>query len=155
MNGVSCDSSRICWSEEGNLVHRAFYAESEPVNLEATLKDRKWSSAMNEELNFIESNKTWELVDLPRGKKEIGVKWVYKVKLNSKGEVTRHKARLAVKGFVQGGEDEEMYVAQPPSFSVKGQESKVYKLRKALYGLKQDPRAWNKIIDKFLIDWIE
>lgn len=34
---------------------------------------------------------------------------------------------------------------------VKGKENKVYKLRKALYGLKQTPRAWNKRIDKFLL----
>ncbi|PNX54868.1 reverse transcriptase, partial [Trifolium pratense] len=52
--------------------------------------------------------------------------------------------------FLNGPLDEEVYVAQPPGFSLKGQESKVYKLRKALYGIKQDPRAWNKRIDKFL-----
>ena len=40
---------------------------------------------------------------------------------------------------------------QPPGFEVKGQESKVYRLKKALYGLKQAPRAWNKRIDSFLI----
>jgi hypothetical protein len=29
------------------------------------------------------------------------VKWVFKVKVNSQGEVTRHKARLVAKGFLQ------------------------------------------------------
>ncbi|PNX94021.1 reverse transcriptase [Trifolium pratense] len=52
--------------------------------------------------------------------------------------------------FLNGPIDEEVYVAQPPGYEVKGQESKVYKLKKALYGLKQALRAWNKRIDKFL-----
>jgi hypothetical protein len=53
--------------------------------------------------------------------------------------------------FLNGPLGQEVYVTQPPGFSVEGQESKVYKLmRKALYGLKQAPRAWNKRIGKFL-----
>ena len=38
---------------------------------------------------------------MPQRKKEINVKWVYKVKINSKGKVTWHKARLVAKGFLQ------------------------------------------------------
>src|ERR1044072_2690340 len=56
---------------------------------------------MKEELESIEKNNTWELVDLPERKKEIGVKWVYKVKANPKGEIVKHKARLVAKGFLQ------------------------------------------------------
>nr|KYP69348.1 Retrovirus-related Pol polyprotein from transposon TNT 1-94 [Cajanus cajan] len=52
--------------------------------------------------------------------------------------------------FLNGEIEEEVYVAQPPGFKIKGQEEKVYKLRKDLYGLKQAPRAWNKRIDSFL-----
>ncbi|GAU51256.1 hypothetical protein TSUD_412480, partial [Trifolium subterraneum] len=85
---------------EGDLVHLAFNAEAEPVNFEDAVKNEKWLSAMNEEIESIERNNTWELVDLPHGKKAIEVKWVYKVKLNPNGEITRHKARLAVKGFL-------------------------------------------------------
>ncbi|MCI29892.1 potassium transporter 12, partial [Trifolium medium] len=86
---------------EGDLVHLAFNAEAEPVNFEKAVKNEKWLSAMNEEIESIERNHTWELIELPHDKKTIGVKWVYKVKLNPKGEITRHKARLVVKGFVQ------------------------------------------------------
>ncbi|MCH85090.1 copia-type polyprotein, partial [Trifolium medium] len=173
-------------TEEGDLVHLAFNVEVEPVNFEEAVKDKKWLSAMNEEIESIERNSTWELAELQQGKKAIGVKWVYKVKVNPKGEVTRHKARLLVKGFLQkqgidfnevfapvawmetirlvtaiahyngwsmhqmdvkcaflnGPLDEEVYVVQPPGFTVKGSESMVYR-NKALYGLKQAPRAWN------------
>ena len=43
----------------------------------------------------------WELVDPPSNKKPIALKWVYKVKVNPKGEVVKHKARLVAKGFLQ------------------------------------------------------
>ena len=46
-------------------------------------------------------NGTWELTDLPKGGKAIGVKWVYKTKFNEKGEVEKHKARLVAKGYTQ------------------------------------------------------
>lgn len=49
----------------------------------------------------IKDNDTWPLIELPKGKKEIDVKWVYKVNLNPKGEVVRHKVRLVEKEFLQ------------------------------------------------------
>ena len=52
---------------------------------------------MLEELNAIEKNNTWELVDLPNKKRAIGVKCVFKLKLNPNGIVAKHKARLVAK----------------------------------------------------------
>nr|GEU68375.1 copia-type polyprotein [Tanacetum cinerariifolium] len=46
-------------------------------------------------------NKTWELISLPEGCKAIGTKWIFKTKLNEKGEIEKHKARLVVKGYSQ------------------------------------------------------
>lgn len=48
--------------------------------------------------------------------------------------------------------EEEVYFIQPSGFKIKGQTSKVYRLRKTLYGLKQPLRAWNKRINSFLIE---
>ena len=56
---------------------------------------------MKEELKTIEKNQTWELVDKPTHKRAIGVKWVYKTKLNSDGSINKHKTRLVVKGYAQ------------------------------------------------------
>lgn len=56
---------------------------------------------MKEELESIEKNNTWELVNLPYGKKLIGVRWVFKVKANLKSETIKHKAQLVAKGFLQ------------------------------------------------------
>ncbi|KAK3017933.1 hypothetical protein RJ639_004022 [Escallonia herrerae] len=61
----------------------------------------KWRKAMNEEIGAIVKNDTWELTTLQYGKKLIGVKWVYKVKKNSKGKVERYKVRLVVKRYKQ------------------------------------------------------
>jgi hypothetical protein len=53
--------------------------------------------------------------------------------------------------FLNGDLAEEVYVAQPAGFVVKGAEHKVLKLKKALYGLQQAPRAWNAKLDGSLL----
>jgi hypothetical protein len=52
--------------------------------------------------------------------------------------------------FLNGDLNEEVYVLQPPSFVIEGQEHKVFRMNKALYGLKQAPRAWNTKLDQTL-----
>ncbi len=76
-------------------------AMMEPTGYEDATTDQKWVAAMKEELNMIEKNQMWELVDKPKDKKAIGVKWVYKSKLNFDGSVNKYKARLVVKGYAQ------------------------------------------------------
>ena len=56
---------------------------------------------MDEEIKSIEENQTWNLVVLPTGAKKIGVKWIYKTKLNEYEEVDKYKARLVVKDYTQ------------------------------------------------------
>eukprot|EP00253_Pinus_taeda_P032988 PITA_32988 len=56
---------------------------------------------MDEELEQIEKNNTWELVPRPKDKNVIGTKWIFKNKLNENGEVIRNKARLVCKGYAQ------------------------------------------------------
>ena len=60
-----------------------------------------WQKAMKDELEMIEKNDTWELVDRPSEKPVIGVKWVFKTKLNLDGTINKYKARLVVKGYAQ------------------------------------------------------
>ena len=56
---------------------------------------------MDLEIEAIEKNETWQLTTLPKGAKKIGVKWVFKTKLNEKGEVDKCKARLVAKDYAQ------------------------------------------------------
>ena len=60
----------------------------------------KWESAMKEEMDSLMSNQTWELAELPPGKKALHNKWVYRIKEEHDGN-KRYKARLVVKGFQQ------------------------------------------------------
>lgn len=56
---------------------------------------------MQAEIHALEENKTWEITDLPAGKKPIGCMWIYKIKYKSTGKVERFKARLVGKGYSQ------------------------------------------------------
>lgn len=56
---------------------------------------------MDEELDQIERNDTWELVPRPHDKNAIGTKWIFKNKLNENGEVIRNKGRLVCKWYAQ------------------------------------------------------
>jgi hypothetical protein len=56
---------------------------------------------MEAEMQSIEENRTWNLVDLPPGHKPIGLKWVFKVKRDEHDAIVKHKARLVAKGYVQ------------------------------------------------------
>lgn len=73
----------------------------EPTNFEEASKVDEWNQAMKEEMTTIEDNKTWQLVDKPKDKNVIGVKWVYRTKLNPDRSINKYKARLVVKGYVQ------------------------------------------------------
>ena len=73
----------------------------EPARFVEAAEHKQWRVAMQDELNMIDKNNTWELVDRPSHKKPIGVKWVYRTKLNFDGSINKHKARLVVKGYAQ------------------------------------------------------
>ena len=83
------------------ITHFALFADCDPTTFEIAVKEEKWKKAMDEEINSIERNDTWELSDLPKGHKTIGVKWVFKTKLNENSEVDKCKARLVAKGYKQ------------------------------------------------------
>jgi hypothetical protein len=60
-----------------------------------------WQAAMQEEIDSVKRNQTWELADMPQGHHAITLKLVYKLKRNEAGEIVKHKARLVACGFVQ------------------------------------------------------
>ena len=88
-----------------------FLTDEEPASFKSAMKEKLWRRAMEEEIKSIEKNSTWELVKLPEKCKSIGVKWVYKIKRDISGKITRYKARLVAKGFsqVKGVDFEEVF----------------------------------------------
>jgi len=60
-----------------------------------------WTKAAQEEIDAHTHNGTWELADLPAGRKAIGSRWVFKIKRNADGSIECYKARLVAKGFSQ------------------------------------------------------
>nr|GEY77808.1 ribonuclease H-like domain-containing protein [Tanacetum cinerariifolium] len=73
----------------------------EPSSFEEASKDVNWINVMNDEMQALYENGTWELIELPFGRKAIRSKWVYKIKYMSSGEIERFNARLVAKGFNQ------------------------------------------------------
>ena len=78
--------------------------EDDPKTFKEAISSRDssfWKKAINDEMNSIMSNHTWELVDLPKGSKTIRCKWVFRKKYHTDGTIQTFKARLVAKGFKQ------------------------------------------------------
>jgi hypothetical protein len=97
-----------CWVLHPSKIHLTQLREelltamsNEPTTIKGAMKSKAWHAAMLDKLGSIRENKTWSLVDLPRGHKAIGLKWVFKLKHDEHGEVVKHKAQLVAKGYVQ------------------------------------------------------
>lgn len=70
----------------------------------------KWKEAMDDEIESLRKNDTWDLVDLPTGKKVLTNRWVLRIKEDSLGNVDKYKARLVIRGnFQKSGEYEETF----------------------------------------------
>eukprot|EP00253_Pinus_taeda_P034029 PITA_34029 len=118
---------------------------------------------MKDEMMALSKNGTWDLVELPKGRKTVGCKWVFKLKRGVNDTEDRYKARLVAKGFLRklqldvetaflhGDLDEEIYMEQPEGFVQHHNAKFVCRLKKSLYGLKQSPRQWYKKFDSFML----
>jgi hypothetical protein len=68
----------------------------------ASIDREKWISAMQEEMQSLDKNSTWDVVRLPKHKKVVRCKWIFKRKEGlSPKEPARFKARLVAKSFSQ------------------------------------------------------
>ena len=61
--------------------------------------DPFWQQIINEELDALHKNHTWDMIDLPLGQSVVGFRSVYKIKTKANGFVERYKACLVAKGF--------------------------------------------------------
>ena len=78
--------------------------DEDPASYQEAMVDPdrdEWQNAMNLEMESMDFNSVWTLVDLPDGFKPIGCKWIYKRKRGADGRVETVKARLVAKGYNQ------------------------------------------------------
>ena len=81
-----------------------FCDDNDPVTFQEVISSShasEWLAAMQDELVSMSHNSVWDLVELPKGCKPVGCKWVFKTKRSSDGEIERYKARLVAKGYSQ------------------------------------------------------
>jgi transposase InsO family protein len=62
---------------------------------------KQWLEAMQDEMKSLHENHTYDLVKLPKGKRALKNKWVFRCKIEPNRSQPRYKARLVVKGFSQ------------------------------------------------------
>ncbi|KAJ9547395.1 hypothetical protein OSB04_019938 [Centaurea solstitialis] len=78
--------------------------EDDPKTFSEAMSSRDahlWKEAINDEMDSILENRTWELADLPKGKRPMGSKWIFKRKYHPDGSISAYKARLVAKGYRQ------------------------------------------------------
>ncbi|GJY93426.1 retrovirus-related pol polyprotein from transposon TNT 1-94 [Tanacetum coccineum] len=127
-------------------------------DVQSSVQIRRMTKTTNDQgfISVVYEGKTHEdlhTLDLPKGKKAIGTKWIFRNKKDESGIVIRNKARLVAQGYTQeegidydeyqmdvksaflyGQIKEEVYVCQPPGFKESDNLDNVYKVVKALYG---------------------
>ena len=93
----------IALSCPDNLLSETCYLmiSSDPKSYYHAQKDPIWQVAMDEEMNSLQKNTTWELVSLPPGRKLVQCKWVFQTKYDSNGRTYKYNSRMVAKGFSQ------------------------------------------------------
>ena len=77
------------------------YLQTEPPSFTIASKIPEWRAAMASEFDALQRQHTWSLVPSCSNQNLVGCRWVYKIKRNTDGSVSRYKARLVAKGFHQ------------------------------------------------------
>ncbi|KAL0404233.1 UNVERIFIED_CONTAM: Retrovirus-related Pol polyprotein from transposon TNT 1-94 [Sesamum radiatum] len=126
--------------------------DNDPMTYGEAMSDidsEKWLEAMKSKMDSMGPNQIWTLVDLPKGARPVGCKWVYKRKLKADLEVTAFKARLVAKGYTQrlGVDFEETY---SPVAMAKSIRILLAIAAWSIYGLKQASRSWNTRFDEVI-----
>jgi len=94
----------------------------EPSNIQQAMKHSHWRQAISEEFDALIRNGTWTLVPLPLHQNIVDCKWLFRIKRNYDGSISRYKACLGAKGFTDcpGVEFKETFapVVQPQTIKL-------------------------------------
>uniref|UniRef100_A0AAV1VGI3 Reverse transcriptase Ty1/copia-type domain-containing protein n=1 Tax=Peronospora matthiolae TaxID=2874970 RepID=A0AAV1VGI3_9STRA len=153
----------------------------DPKNNREAVKDprvKQWEEAMCTEIEALEHNDTWEVIQKPRDSKLLHSKWVYKLKIQARGSIDPLKANLVARGDEQvygvdytytfsaviemisgkvillcqgyGGNEYRCQVVTK-KHGVRDKRQLALRLKKRLYGLKQSGRLWNLMLHDILM----
>jgi hypothetical protein len=78
--------------------------EGDPTSFEEAMRHpdaSKWQESMEDEMRSMSTHKVWNLVEIPKGAKLVGRRWVYKIKYDFEGNIEKYKGHLVAKGFTQ------------------------------------------------------
>nr|GFA91268.1 hypothetical protein [Tanacetum cinerariifolium] len=84
--------------QSGVQTRRMTVTTDEQRFITANYEKKTHVEAMQEELLQFHLQKVWTLVDLSRGKRAIGIKWVFRNKKDERGIIIRNKAELVAQG---------------------------------------------------------
>ena len=89
--------------EEGQIISY-FHMDEDPKTFTEAMSSQDvsfWKKTIQDEMDSIVGNNTWELSDLSTGCKPLGCKWIFKRKMKADGSIDKFKARLVIQGFRQ------------------------------------------------------
>ena len=98
--GINCPPPDR-YGEWVNVLQEDIVEPATPKEAMAGSNKLKWKSAMEKELKSLDTNDVWDLVELPPGRKAVGSKWVFKIKVSADGSVERYKSRVVAQGYSQ------------------------------------------------------
>lgn len=87
----------LLYTETSSLRDQA----AEPTSVSQALTLPHWKSAMREEFEALQRNRTWNLVPFTGNEKLVDCRWIFKTKFKPDGTILKHKARLVAKGYQQ------------------------------------------------------
>ncbi|KAL5580162.1 hypothetical protein UlMin_012604 [Ulmus minor] len=103
-SSVAATRKMVTRSQNGIVKKKQLFLatrQQEPTTVKQAMKDSCWVAAMQKEIEALQRNHTWDLVDPPSDVNIIGCKWVFKLKYKADGTLERYKARLVAKGYNQ------------------------------------------------------
>ncbi|GJR97227.1 retrovirus-related pol polyprotein from transposon TNT 1-94 [Tanacetum coccineum] len=136
-------------------------------NFKMDVNEDSWFEAMQDKIYEYDRLKVWELVPRPDYVMVIGLKWIFKVKLDEYGDVLKNKARLVEKGYCQeeGIDFEESFApvarieairifianAATKNIIIYQMDVKTAFLNEGSLRVKHAPRAWYDTLSKFIM----
>ena len=104
LSAMEQEGTLLSFHDAYEAVFAAQQEEAAPKTFKEAMKRPdadQWLTAAQDEIQAHLDNGTWELVQLPPGRRAIGSRWVFKIKRQADGSIERYKGRVVAKGFSQ------------------------------------------------------